>query len=130
LWPFRNKSKHFEFDPKSLRAEIASTKKDRIELGVEPDSKNWECLLDLAKYFNMVIVVSTQHATPAQKLVVAAIQKLVVDGEAEMDFDTTTVATGMLASIAFPVIPGEDMETYNHRVISAYAVYKTQLKAY
>jgi hypothetical protein len=105
-----------------LRAEIAATKKDRLALGVEPDSKNWECLLDLAKYFNMVIVVSTQHATPAQKLV--------VDGEAEMDFDTTTVATGMLASIAFPVIPGEDMETYNHRVISAYAVYKTQLKAY
>ena len=123
MWPFRKKITKFEFEPKTLRAEIKAAKDARLAMGVEPDSANWDVILDLGKYFDSVVALHLAYTNQSDEVVVA-VRKLVTDGESEMDFDTVTVGVGMLASIAFPPIPGENEELYNHRVCQHYAIYK------
>lgn len=131
MWPFTKKTRHFEFNQSTINEELKQAKKDRLELQVEPDSQNWEVMMDLAQYFNSVVLVHTVGLmTKEAKEVVTAVNKLITDGEESMDFDKTAVGVGMLASIAFPILPDEDQEVYNTRIMQHYALYKSVQKNY
>ena|SRR2546427_8971616 len=91
---------------------INNNKRVRTLQGLEPNSEQWETLIDIASFFMGLLNPNDTQSSKIHELF-----NIILEAESEMDFDTSAIAVSVIGYYLFPMYKEESEQEYYLRVL-------------